>query len=175
MTALVAALALAAAQAIPDPPLRSTDGAPARLSALAEGRVLVLSFAYARCTGSCPPTLANLARVQDLLGDRLGADVALATVGLDPEDDLAALAALAARHGARRGWTFLRGAPEDVAALRAAVGAGQEPGGDPRAHAALLVIGRPGRWLTIPAASPAREIARAALRLAGAPAPRRGA
>jgi len=65
------------------------------------------------------PVTANLAKVQDHLGDRLGRDVFLYSLTTDPENDTPeALARFARRHGARRGWLFLTGRPDDMALLR---------------------------------------------------------
>lgn len=65
------------------------------------------------------PVTANLAKVQDYLGDRLGTDIFMYSLTTDPTNDTPdALAEFARRHGARRGWRFLTGRPEDMDLLR---------------------------------------------------------
>jgi len=64
------------------------------------------------------PVVGNLARVQPYLGRRLGHDVFLYSLSVDPNDTPEALRELAARHGARPGWLFLTGEAADVELLR---------------------------------------------------------
>ena len=64
------------------------------------------------------PVTANLAQVQPYFGESLGRDVFMYSLSVDPEDTPEALEAFAHRHGARDGWTFLTGAPDDVELLR---------------------------------------------------------
>jgi protein SCO1/2 len=55
---------------------------------------------------------ANIAKVQQLLGDRLGRDVFIYSITTDPANDRPRdLAALAEKHGAQDGWLFLTGEP----------------------------------------------------------------
>lgn len=65
------------------------------------------------------PITANLAAVQDHLGDRLGRDIFMYSLTTDPANDTPeALASFARHHGARRGWLFLTGRGEDMELLR---------------------------------------------------------
>jgi len=53
---------------------------------------------------------ANLARVQDVLGNRLGRDLFMYSITVDPEHDTPrVLKAFAEKHRARPGWMFLTG------------------------------------------------------------------
>jgi protein SCO1/2 len=164
-------LAGAGAPALPPRALVSQDGEPVRLEALLDDRVVVLSFGYVRCTGTCPLTTANLRSVQAALGERLGEEILLVTITLDPEHDTPeVLRAYADESGAGPGWLFLTGAPRDVDATRAALGfvqRGVDPAGARKDHAAMVLVGsgRVGRWMKLPALSPAQDIAAAALRL----------
>src|SRR5690606_12239826 len=47
-----------AGRAAPDIPLRLADGRTMRLSELADGKPLLITFFYRRCTGVCTPLLA---------------------------------------------------------------------------------------------------------------------
>ena len=90
---------------------------------LLKGRTVLIHFMSlageelrARGVGS---TVANLARVQEILGPRLGQDVFIYSLTVDPENDSPRdLSDLARRHGAGPGWLFLTGAPEDMETIR---------------------------------------------------------
>lgn len=74
---------------------------------LVAGRVVAISVMSIDNESRCPVT-ANLARVADLLGDRLGRDVHFISVTRDPVADTPArLREFAARFGSRPGWTFV--------------------------------------------------------------------
>src|SRR6185436_9793560 len=68
------------------------------------------------------PVLDRLARVHALLGERLGArlgeDALIVSIATDVGATPHALAALAARYGAGRGWLFVSAEPADVETLR---------------------------------------------------------
>jgi protein SCO1/2 len=67
------------------------------------------------------PVTRNLARVQRMLGDRLGREAHLYSITVDAARDTpAALRAFARRHGAGAGWLFLTGGEEAVGAIRGA-------------------------------------------------------
>ena len=78
-------------------------------------RIVVINFAYTTCTTVCPVSSASLAQVQGQLGDRIGRDVGLVTVTVDPlRDTLARLKAYAGSVGAGAGWTWLTGPKPQV-------------------------------------------------------------
>src|ERR1700753_2649773 len=53
-------------------------------SDLLKDKVVIINAFFATCTGSCPPMSHNLARVQDALGDRMGKDVIILSITVDP-------------------------------------------------------------------------------------------
>lgn len=181
MAAALLLLALAAgdpARTIPNPTLIAQDGSPVRLRELLAGRVAVVSFAYTRCQGVCPATFAALRRLQAALGDRLGREVVLVTLSLDPANDTPeAWRDRAAALGARPGWWFLGGRPGDLEALRRHLGfTDPDPAvdGDRSQHSAMLAIGndRTGSWTSVPAGMRFGLLAEAVWRtgrLSGAP------
>ena len=75
---------------------------------------------FTTCTGACPVMSGTMAKIQDHLGDRVGKDVRLISISVDPVNDTPAkLKEYAARFHARPGWYFLTGSKENVeAALR---------------------------------------------------------
>jgi len=164
----------AAGPAIPDVAALTHHGRAVRFyQDLVRGRLLLVSFTYTRCLGSCPRTGATLSRLQDLLGPRLGDDVFILSITLDPlHDSPEALRRQAEALGARPGWTFVTGAPTAMERLRRAFGF-TDP--DPRAdadrtrHAALLALGddRTGRWSAVPGSLEPGRILEALYRTAG--------
>jgi len=62
---------------------------------------------------------ANLARVQDVLGNRLGRDLFMYSITVDPEHDTPrVLKAFAEKHRAKPGWMFLTGERAVIELLR---------------------------------------------------------
>lgn len=65
------------------------------------------------------PVTANLVKVQRLLGERLGRDVFMYSLTVDPENDTPrVLSAFAEKQGVGRGWLFLSAEPAAVQAIR---------------------------------------------------------
>ncbi len=82
-------------------------------SDLMAGRVVIINALFTTCQGVCPVTSANLQKVQSWLGDRLGEEVYILSLTVDPETDTSdRLATYARGLGARPGWFFLT-APRD--------------------------------------------------------------
>jgi protein SCO1 len=127
-------------------------------------RSVVIGFIYAQCGDICPMTMANLARVQALLGNRLGREVHLLSLSIDPvKDTPAILKGYAERFDARPGWQFLTGRPGDMDAIRRALGAyDRDPivDRDKTQHTGMLVYGNQarGRWARISALADPRQI-----------------
>jgi protein SCO1/2 len=86
---------------------------------LIKNKIVVFNFMYAKCEGVCPGITMNLARVQKLLGPRVGRDIFMYSITLKPEVDTPKILADYARmHHAGPGWTFLTGKPMDIELLR---------------------------------------------------------
>ena len=129
-----------------DVPLVDQDGVPTRLPEVVGDRVVVLDFVYTSCTTVCPVLGAIFERLGGAFGERLGQDVRLVSITVDPvRDTPAALKAYAARHRAPAGWTFLTGSQENVDRVLQGLG-GYGP--DLRQHAPVVLVGdgRTGRW-----------------------------
>jgi len=108
----------------PNVELRTQDDKPVRFyDDLVKDKDVTINFFFAKCEEICPLVTANLAKVQKLLGERVGRDLFMNSISLKPEEDTPAkLKAYAEMHGARPGWTFLTGAPADVELLRRSLG-----------------------------------------------------
>jgi protein SCO1/2 len=99
-----------------DVDLIDVDGKPVRLvsEAIAD-RLVVIDFVYTACGTVCPLLTANFKKLQDKLGKRLGEDVWLISISLDPETDTPKrLKEYAARYRAKPGWIWLTGARSDI-------------------------------------------------------------
>jgi len=135
-------------------------------SDLLQGRTVLLQL-MSIAGEAAHPVAANLSRVQDALGDRLGRDVFLFSLTVDPERDTPhALAAFAERCGARPGWSFLSGPRATMATLRDRLFMPDTAGGagGPEEHdcsRGLLRYGNDaaGLWGSVPARSDPRWIA----------------
>lgn len=139
---------------LPKVVLVNQDNEPVRFyEDLVRGRhVIAINFMYAQCSDICPSTTANLVRVQALLGERLGREVRMASISIDPERDTPKiLKAYSRTFGARSGWQFLTGKAKDITRLRRHLGAFER---DPRLdrdktqHTGMVVYGNEsrGRW-----------------------------
>src|SRR5881397_3738631 len=83
---------------------------------LIKDKTVLLNFFYTNCVNEavCPLTTANLVRVQKLLAPRVGRDVFIYSISLDPEHDTPnVLAKYARAFEIKPGWLFLTGKPED--------------------------------------------------------------
>jgi protein SCO1 len=130
-----------------DVKLVNQDGREMRLySDLIKDRTVVIDVVFTSCTGVCPVMSATFAKLQEHLGDRLGNEVYLVSISVDPVNDTPAkLKEYAARFNARPGWHFLTGSKENVDAALRKLGQWVE---NREAHQNLFLIGndRTGLW-----------------------------
>ena len=107
----------------PNVELVTHEGRKARFyDDLIKDKNVVINFMYAHCEKICPPVMANLARVQKRLRDRIGRDIFMYSITLKPEEDTPkALAEYARVYGIGPGWLLLTGKPADVELLRRAL------------------------------------------------------
>jgi protein SCO1/2 len=96
--------------------LTNQEGQPMRLySDLIKDRVVVIDSFFTTCKAACPMLSVHFAKIQDWLGDRLGKDVYLISITVDPETDTPqALKTYSAQFHARPGWYFLSGPKKNV-------------------------------------------------------------
>ncbi len=84
-------------------------------SDLLQGKVVIIDSFFATCQGSCLPMNRNLEKVQQALGDRIGKDVNIISISVDPNVDTPAqLKEYAKKLNARPGWYFLTGEKQNV-------------------------------------------------------------
>ena len=85
---------------------------------LLRGKVVIVNF-MSITDDAISGVSENLAKVQQHFGDRLGRDVFMYSITVDPSHDTPqALAEFAERHGAQPGWLFLTGASAALESLR---------------------------------------------------------
>jgi len=158
---------------IPDVTLLDSHGRPVRLRELTASKTVVVSFVFTRCTTICPPMGLGFSRLQKALGDRMGRDVMLVSITLDPEHDTPErMGAWGEKYGAGPGWTLLTGAALDIEKVLRAMGvlavAREE-------HAPLVLLGKQSHWVrAYGLSSPAqllKTMARVEASAAAAPAP----
>ena len=99
-----------------DVELVDQDGAKVRFySDLLAGKVVVINSFFATCNGSCPVMSGAFKKIQAALGDRVGRDVHLISISVDPETDTPdKLRTFAKAAGARPGWHFVTGEKKNV-------------------------------------------------------------
>ena len=109
---------------LPNVPLVTQDGKKVHFyDDLVKDKIVTLNFFYAKCDEICPTVTANLAKVQKLLGDRVGRTVFMYSFTLKPEEDtVEVIKHYRETFHAGPGWTFLTGKTEDIEKLRKAIG-----------------------------------------------------
>jgi protein SCO1 len=136
---------------------------------LVQGKVVVFSMMYSVCTGICPGNTANLRQVQQALGDRLGKDVSMVSMTLQPQFDTPkALKDYVKRYEIGPGWTFITGKPEEMEVIRRRMGfynSNPSQDADLANHTGMVRIGNEklDRWFMMPALAKPAQIARAIL------------
>jgi protein SCO1/2 len=115
-------------------------------SDLLEGKVVVINSFFATCQGSCLPMNRNLEKVQEALGDRVGKDVRIISISVDPTvDSPASLKEYAKKLHAKAGWYFLTGDKQNVDFALNKLGQFVD---DKQQHLNIIIIGneRTGLW-----------------------------
>lgn len=125
---------------------------------LIKGKTVAINFVFTTCTTICPPLTATFRSVQSELGDRVGRDVFLVSVSVDPVTDVPErLRAYADKFNAGEGWTFVTGKKVEIDSLLRALGAYVADKND---HAPTILIGNDaaGYWTRAYGLAPASTI-----------------
>jgi protein SCO1/2 len=150
----------------PNHVLLTQDNQPVRFyDDLLKNKVVLINFMFTTCKGVCSPMTANLAKVQQQLGDRLGKDVVMLSFTVDQETDTpAVLKKYAESFKARPGWYFLTGKKENLDWVLYKLGGYVE---DKNAHNLKLIVGNEatGEWIKMHAMANPTEIAAAVLKM----------
>ena len=138
----------------PNTALTRHDGQPVKFfDDLLKDKVVIVNFMYTSCPDACPMETARLLDVQRLLGDRLGKDVFIYSISIDPAHDTPeVLAAYREKWQVKEGWSFFTGNKDEIDAIRKKLGV-YAPDLDPNnkltEHNLSMVIGnqKTGRWM----------------------------
>ncbi len=112
------------AKYFPNHAVQTQDGTVVRFyNDLIKNKIVVINFIYTTCVDFCGLQTARLALVQDQIAERLGKEVFIYSISLDPERDTpAALKTYAEAFGTRPGWLFLTGKPDQIHEIRYKLG-----------------------------------------------------
>lgn len=107
---------------------------------LVAGRTVAVSFVFTTCSSICSPITAGLSSVQRRLRPRMGRDIHLLSITIDPFNDTpAVLAQYASKFEAGPGWSFVTGSRGSIDRVLAAFG--MSSGGDLSDHSPYIYLG----------------------------------
>jgi cytochrome oxidase Cu insertion factor (SCO1/SenC/PrrC family) len=129
---------------VPDTTLLDQSGREVRFKSEVLGqKTVAIQFIFTTCRAICPVMGAAFAKLQDRLGERLGQDISLVSVSIDPVTDTPArMKQWGEQFGARPGWTLLTGEERKIENLLKAL--------DATNHSApVILLGnlRTGEWI----------------------------
>jgi protein SCO1 len=133
---------------IPDVQLTDHRGESVRFYCdLVKDKAVAINFVYTTCTTVCPPMGAYFSAVQSLMGDRIGRDLGLISVSIDPVIDTPErLRAWGKKFQAGLGWSLLTGSKHEVDRLLKAL---KVFTADKVDHAPIVLVGNePARTWT---------------------------
>jgi protein SCO1 len=171
-SALVSTSALAAPAADPaaedarardyftDHPVTDIDGKTYRFySEVLADRTVLMNFFFTACKGICPMTSKKIAELQTELGDRLGKDIHIISIALDPKNDTPEVVRKYAQgYGPKTGWHWVTGDEAQLAEITKKLGETNE---NIEAHTGILIVGnvKSRRWQKMRPNLPAAAIA----------------
>ncbi|HEV7904971.1 MAG TPA: SCO family protein [Pyrinomonadaceae bacterium] len=125
---------------------------------LVKGKTVAINFIFTTCTTICPPLTATFRRVQQELGERVGRDIELISISVDPTTDVPErLKEFSGKFKAAPGWTFVTGSKPEVDGLLKALGAAVADKND---HTPMILIGNDsaGYWTRTYGLAPASTL-----------------
>jgi cytochrome oxidase Cu insertion factor (SCO1/SenC/PrrC family) len=125
---------------------------------LVKGKTVAINFIFTTCTTICPPLTATFRRVQQTLGERVGRDIQLISISVDPTTDVPErLKDFSAKFKAGAGWTFVTGQKQEIDSLLRSLGGYVSDKND---HTPLILIGNDaaGSWTRTYGLAPASQI-----------------
>ena len=151
-----------------DVPLLDQNGKTVHLEQdLVHNKIVVMSFIYTSCTTVCPVVSSIMGKVQKQLGARVGAEVQLVSISIDPQrDDPQRLNDYARTFQKGPGWSWLTGSPQSVDATLKGLGAYS---GGFENYSPLILVGDGNNrfWTRYYGLTEPTELARAVERLRG--------
>lgn len=133
---------------------------------LIKDKIVIINMLLITCRdGICPLMTANLRAVQEALGTRVGKDIFMYSMTINPESDTDfMLKSYAKAFGVGEGWSFLTGPKADTDVIRRKLGffsLNPEVDKDPTQHTGMVRIGNDklDRWCVMPGMLSAKQIA----------------
>lgn len=130
-----------------DVELLDQDGRKLRFySDVLKGKIVVVNVFFITCVSVCPPMNRNMEKIQAALGERVGKDVFLVSLTVDPLNDTPPrMKEYAQRFHAKPGWLFLTGKKENVDWALYKLGQYVEARDD---HSTIIIVGNEttGLW-----------------------------
>jgi len=116
---------------------------------LIKDKIVAINFIYTSCPDSCPLETAQLVKVQNIMADRLGKDVFVYSISIDPEVDTPeVLKEYRQKFGAK--WDFFTGDELEIVEIRKKLGLYiPEIQDGSNNHNVSMIIGnqKTGRWM----------------------------
>jgi protein SCO1 len=141
--------------------LTNQDGRQLKLyTDILKGNVVIVNSFYSTCTGACRVTIPIFKQLQDSLGERVGKNIRLISLTVDPQNDTPeVLRKYAAGVGAKPGWEFLTGDKQTVDQALYKFGLRTDAKED---HSNVFIIGNEatGLWKKVLGIAPPYEILR---------------
>jgi protein SCO1/2 len=150
---------------IPNIVLTSHEGKSYRFyDDLVREKKVIINFFYAGCGDICPLSTQRLVEVQGMLGDRVGNDIFMYSITLQPELDTPdTMRNYVEIYGVQPGWLFLQASKNDTELLRRRLGfvdPDPELDADLETHIGVVKFGNDaiGRWAACPSFADPEEI-----------------
>lgn len=127
-------------------------------SDILKDKLAVISFFYVNCP-TAQPALITLFKLQKLLKDRLGKDIVLLTISVDPENDTPeAVQQYAAKFNPKKGWLFITGKPDTMNTINRKLGNTLRL---PEGHLRQFLVGnlKTGDWMRLLETAPVIALA----------------
>jgi protein SCO1 len=141
--------------------LTNQDGKQLRLyTDILKGNVVIINSFYSTCNGVCRVTIPVFKQLQESLGERVGKDIRLVSITVDPDNDSPeVLRKYATGVGAKPGWDFLTGDKQTVDQVLYKFGLYTDAKED---HSNIFIIGNEstGLWKKVLGIAPPYEILR---------------
>jgi protein SCO1 len=141
--------------------LTNQDGKQLRLyTDILKGNVVIINSFYSTCNGVCRVTIPVFKKLQESLGERVGKDIRLVSITVDPDNDSPeVLRKYATGVGAKPGWDFLTGDKQTVDQVLYKFGLYTDAKED---HSNIFIIGNEstGLWKKVLGIAPPYEILR---------------
>jgi len=114
-----------------------------------QDKIVAVNFIFTNCPTACPILTQLFVLLQEELGDRLGKDVALISISVDPTRDIPPrLKRFARKHNARPEWTFLTGKKRNIDKVLTGLDSYSV---DIWEHSTKVMVGdaRSGKWINL--------------------------